>query len=164
MDYSLCFALLKALKGDFHSVLEITGNKGHPLAQLVVQASHVQRLCPHSSSLGFRSRPGALCCTSPPPPPPPPLPPLSPPPPPQHPPILFPVISEAVLSIKLYKGQKRNLKWLETSDYPEGNVEHYNAFIHVECNMAKMHNSSFKGRFFFFSLSDKPPSSYQLLA
>ena len=38
--------------------------KGCCLAQLVEQASHVQRLCPHCRKPGFVSWRGALCCVS----------------------------------------------------------------------------------------------------
>ena len=37
---------------------------GHCLAQLVEQASHVQRLCPRCSRPEFASWPEALCCVS----------------------------------------------------------------------------------------------------
>ena len=40
---------------------------GRCSAQLVVWASHVQRICPHCSGPGFDTRPGALFCESPPP-------------------------------------------------------------------------------------------------
>ena len=43
---------------------KIAGRLGCCLAQLVVQASHVQRLCPHCSDPGFESRPSVLCCMS----------------------------------------------------------------------------------------------------
>lgn len=53
---------------------------GHPLAELVAQVSHVQRLCSRCSSPGFKSD--------------------------LVPPILFPVFAEAVLLIKPLKGKK----------------------------------------------------------
>ena len=61
------------------------------LAQLIEQASHVQRLCPCYSGPRFDSRPGSLCCVS--------LP---------LPLILFPVTSSSELSIKAIKGQTKN--------------------------------------------------------
>lgn len=63
--------------------------QGHHLAQLVQWASHEQRLCPHCSAPMFKSRPGVLCCVS--------LPRSL---------ILFPVMSQYVLSIKSYQDHK----------------------------------------------------------
>ena len=40
------------------------GEMGRCLAQLVDQAAHVQRLCPHCGGTRFESRPGALCHVS----------------------------------------------------------------------------------------------------
>ena len=65
----------------------------HCLAHLVEQASHVQRLCPRCGGPGFESRPGC--------------------PWPRVSLILFPVISSAVLLIKLIKGQHKYDSFIE---------------------------------------------------
>ena len=62
---------------------------GHPLVQLVERASHVQRLCPRCSGLVSSPGLGSFAACHP------------------HPSlILCTVISEALLSIKPYKGRK----------------------------------------------------------